>query len=351
MGRDKSAPLRTMNVFTPSPECDNLYVSMNVLTGIQPTNALHIGNLFGALIPAKQLQQDHDLTMMIVDGHAITVPQDPKQLTENIYLTAAAYLAAGIDPKQTLFFQQTAVPQHAELAWILQTLAKTGELERMTQYKDKSDHGKKPTSVGLFTYPVLMAADILLYDIETVPVGDDQKQHVELTRDLAERFNKKYGEVFTIPNPQINTNGARIRSLVDPEKKMSKSDPSEKSRISILDDETTIKKKIMSAVTDSEPGITVDDARAGLHNLLTIYSMVTGETMVTIAERYNSAKDLKEDLAEALLMYLMPLQAEIHSWMKNKQDIREILSIGAEGAEEIARKKLDQVKRKVGLLL
>ena len=190
---------------------------MKVLTGIQPTNILHIGNLFGALLPASELQSGNQLYMMIADYHAITVPHDPKQLRENIQFIAAAYLAAGIDPTRTILFQQSQVPEHTELAWILQTVARMGEAERMTQFKDKAGSEAARASVGLFTYPVLMAADILLYDADTVPVGADQKQHLELARDLAERFNRDFGETFTVPEPLIRkTGGARVLSLTDP---------------------------------------------------------------------------------------------------------------------------------------
>lgn len=326
---------------------------MRALTGIQPTNVLHVGNLFGALKPAVELQRDTDLVMMIVDLHAITVPQDPKTLRENILFLAAAYLAAGIDPKKTTLFQQSQVAAHAELAWILQTVCRMGEAERMTQFKDKSkDRGEK-VSVGLFTYPILMAADILLYDTEVVPVGEDQKQHVELARDLAERFNRDFGETFVVPKPQIRAAGARIKSLIEPEKKMSKSAPNAKSYISLMDDESVIRKKIMSAVTDSDPHITLDDARPGLKNLLTLYHLVTGEAMVDIAARYadKGAKYLKEDLAEALVLYLTPLQAEIHGYLDNKDALLAILTEGDEKARTMAEAKIRLVKQRIGLQL
>lgn len=326
---------------------------MKVLTGIQPTNTLHIGNLFGALLPAASLQREHQVVMMIADYHAITVDHDPKQLTENILFITAAYLAAGIDPKRTVLFQQSQVPAHTELAWILQTVARVGEAERMTQYKDKSQKNEKRVSVGLLTYPMLMAADILLYDAESVPVGADQKQHVEFTRDLAERFNRDYGQTFVVPEPMIRSHGARILSLTDPSKKMSKSDPAAKSYISILDSEDMIVKKIRSAVTDSVPGITVDDSRPGLKNLLTIYSLVTDETLVNIAHRYDGKgmADLKADLAEALVLYLRPLQAEIHGWLKNRDELVKLIGIGSEAARAITNKKIHQVRKAIGVAL
>jgi tryptophanyl-tRNA synthetase len=326
---------------------------MQVLTGIQPTNILHIGNLFGALLPAVALQKEHDLVMMVVDYHAITVDQAPKLLQENILFTAATYLAAGIDPKKTILFQQSSVSAHTELAWILQTRARMGELQRMTQYKDKTKKSEDLSSVGLFTYPVLMAADILLFNTEVVPVGEDQKQHVELTRDLAERFNRDFGETFVVPQPVIGKSGARIKALNDPEKKMSKSAASAKNYISLMDSEDVIAKKIRSAVTDSQPGITVDDTRHGLKNLLSIYSLISNETMAEIAEKYNNRgiKDFKDDLAELLIMYLNPLQTEINSWLDNKDELIKLLAVGGSAANEIAQIKLNKVKKKIGVLL
>ncbi len=324
---------------------------MRVLTGIQPTNILHLGNLFGALKPAVAMQGEHELHMMIADYHAITVPQDPDTLHDNILFVAAAYLAAGIDPKKTIIFQQSQVPAHTELAWIMQTQTRIGEAERMTQFKDKSGGKAEKVSVGLFTYPMLMAADILLYDTQAVPVGADQKQHVELTRDLAERFNKEYGATFTLPEPLIRAHGARIKSLTEPEKKMSKSSPNAKSYLSIMDDADLIAKKIRSAVTDSEPGITVDDRREGLKNLLTLMSLVTGETLPDIAARYATGgmKNLKDDLAEAVIIYLKPLQAEITGWLENQAELKEIIKIGSGAAAEIADAKMALIRSRIGV--
>lgn len=326
---------------------------MKILTGIQPTNTLHIGNLFGALAPAVEMQKEHQVVMMIADYHAITVSHDPSRLNENILFITAAYLAAGIDPKRTVLFQQSQVSAHTELAWILQTVARIGEAERMTQFKDKSQKGEKNVSVGLFTYPTLMAADILLYDAQGVPVGADQKQHVEFTRDLAERFNRDFGNTFVVPEPMIRTRGARVLSLLDPSKKMSKSDPNAKSYVSLMDEEDVISKKIRSAVTDSEPGIVVDDNRLGLKNLLSIYSLVTDESMVNIAARYEGKgmKELKDDLTEALLVYLRPLQAEIRGWLENKDELVKLIKIGSEAAEEMASAKMDAVRKAIGVAL
>ena len=326
---------------------------MRALTGIQPTNILHVGNLFGALLPAVELQKHYDLHMMIVDLHAITVPQEPATLRQNIRLLTAAYLAAGVDPTKTILFQQSQIGAHAELAWLLQTVCRMSEAERMTQFKDKSKAKGENVSVGLFTYPILMAADILLYDTEVVPVGEDQLQHIELTRDLAERFNRDFGETFVLPKPVLQAEGARILGLDDPNKKMSKSAPSPKNYISILDDADTIRKKIRAAVTDSEQGITVDDNRPGLKNLLTLRHMVTKESLVDIAAQYENKgmKDLKDDVAEALIVYLTPLQAEIQGWLKNEDALTKVLADGSQRAAMLAETKIKNVKNAMGLLL
>lgn len=326
---------------------------MRALTGIQPTNTLHIGNLFGALLPAIEMQNSYDLTMMIVDLHAITVPQDPKQLRSNILFLAATYLACGIDPKKTTLFQQSQVPAHAELGWLLQTVGRMSELERMTQYKDKSTAKKENVSVGLFTYPVLMAADILLHDIDAVPVGEDQKQHVELTRDLAERFNRDFGETFVVPTPVIRKEGARILGLDNPEKKMSKSAASAKNYISITDDADTLAKKIRAAVTDSEPGITLSDDRPGLKNLLTIMSLASGEPAESIATRLaeKGMKDVKDATADALIAFLTPIQQKMNEYLANEDELIRILADGSARAAVKAETKIAQAKAAMGLVL
>lgn len=327
--------------------------SMRALTGIQPTNTLHIGNLFGALLPAVDMQKTCDLTMMIVDLHAITVPQEPAQLRKNILFLAAAYLAAGIDPVKTTLFQQSAVPAHAELAWLLQTVGRMSELERMTQYKDKALTKGENVSVGLFTYPVLMAADILLYDVDIVPVGEDQKQHVELTRDLAERFNRDFGQTFIIPKPVIRAEGAKILALDNPEKKMSKSAPSPKSYISITDDAETISKKIRGAVTDSLEGITVDDARPGLKNLLTIHSLCTGRSLTDIATEFNTQgnKVFKDATAQALVDFLSPIQQKMTALLADEASLIQILVDGGIKADVQAKAKIALAKAHMGLSL
>ncbi len=326
---------------------------MRVLTGIQPTNILHLGNYFGALKPAVELQREDELFIGIVDLHAITVPQEPQQLKKNIAFATAAYLAAGIDPKKAVLFQQSRVPAHAELCWLLQTVARIGELERMTQFKDKSKVKGQNVSVGLFTYPVLMAADILLYDTQAVPVGEDQKQHLELARDLAERFNRDFGQTFVVPKPIINIASGRILALDNPEIKMSKSAASPKNYISLMDEADVIRKKIKSAVTDSEAGITVDDGRPGLKNLLAIFSLVTQKSKEDLANKYagKGMKELKEDLAEALIYHLTPLQALINRHLSQPDELERIVAEGSARANEIAAKKIAEVKAKMGLTL
>lgn len=326
---------------------------MRAITGIQPTNILHIGNLFGAVLPALTMQETYDLSVMIVDLHAITVPQNPQELRKNILFLTAAYLAAGIDPTKTTLFQQSQVPAHAELCWLLQTIGKMSELERMTQYKDKAKVRGENVSVGLFTYPLLMVADILLYDIDEVPVGEDQKQHVELTRDLAERFNRDFGETFVVPKPVIRAEGARILGLDDPTKKMSKSAASAKNFIAITDDADTIVKKLRSAVTDSLPGITFDDARPGLKNLLTILSLASQEPIPSILNRFDGKgmKDVKDATAEALIAFLAPIQAKMHHYLADETNLINMINAGSAQAATRANAKITLVKQRLGLEL
>ncbi|MEI6511338.1 MAG: tryptophan--tRNA ligase [Candidatus Uhrbacteria bacterium] len=322
------------------------------LTGLQPTNFLHIGNYIGAVQPAVALQDTTQLMMMIVDYHAITMPQDPKELRKNILSAAATYLGCGIDPAKTILFQQSRIAEHMELAWILQCVAKMGEAERMTQFKDKSAKGESPT-VGLFTYPILMAADILMYDTEIVPVGEDQKQHVELARDLAIRFNKQFGETFVVPEPKIRAEGARIMALDDGTKKMSKSAPSAKSYIALTDDADTIRKKIMSAVTDSGTEIRTDRNRPAITNLLTLFSVATGRTIESIELGYvgKGYGDFKKDLAEAVVEYLGPIRGRILNFAADETELKRILAEGAEKAKGMAAFKMNKVRQRVGVTL
>ena len=325
-----------------------------ILTALQPSGILHIGNLFGAIEPMVKFQaQGNENLLFIVDYHAITVPQDPKQLRRNILFATATYLAAGIDPEKTMLFQQSRIQEHTELAWILNCLVHMGELERMTQYKDKARGKGESVSIGLFDYPVLMAADILLYDTNVVPVGEDQKQHVELARDIAERFNKTFGETFVVPQPQIRKEGARIMGLDDPEKKMSKSSASEKNYISLMDDEATVLKKIKSGVTDSDSTIEYNEQRKGLANLLTIYSLVTGQSIKNIVDDYQGKGygEFKSGLAQAVSAYLAPLQEKIRGYLDEEGDLLNILDQGATRAKILAEKKMELVRQKIGVQL
>lgn len=298
------------------------------------------------------LQEENNTYFCIVDEHAITVPQDRLELRQNIRSLAALYIACGIDPEKSTLFIQSEVPAHTQLGWILQCVAYIGELERMTQFKDKSfKQGKEGVSAGLLTYPPLMASDILLYGTDVVPVGDDQKQHLELTRNLAQRFNSKYNDIFTIPEISVSQVGARIMSLQDPTKKMSKSDDNKKGFISMLDDEKQIEKKIKSAVTDSE-GIVQYDAenKPGISNLLTIYSSFSGESVDAIEQRYKGKGygDFKGDLAKVVQEAMRPIQERYYALMES-DELDEILDHGAEKANQDAMKILRKAKKAVGL--
>lgn len=324
-----------------------------VLTALQPTGILHLGNYFGAIEPFLDLQKAGNQNILFaVDYHAITVPQNPAELKKNLLFATAVYLAAGVDPEKTILFQQSHVQEHTELGWILNCVAGMGELERMTQYKDKARGKGESVSVGLFTYPILMAADILLYDTEIVPVGEDQKQHVELARDLAERFNNRFGHTFIVPKPVIRETGARIMSLDDPEKKMSKSSPSEKSYISLMDDEATVLKKIKSAVTDSEGIIVCRENKKGLNNLMTLYSLFTGSSMQEIEKEFQGKGygDFKIALAGHISHFLTPLQEKIHTLLADEDHLQSVLNAGAEKARALAAKKMQDVKQKIGVL-
>ena len=322
-----------------------------VFSGIQPTGNIHLGNYLGALRQFVDLQKDNECIYCIVDMHAITVPKDPETLKKNIMDVAALYLAIGIDPDKSIVFVQSDVPGHAELSWILTCSSYTGELSRMTQYKPKSKM-QESAPTGLFMYPVLMAADILLYDTNIVPVGDDQKQHIELTRDLAKRVNGKYGEdTFVIPEGRYMKSGARIMSLDDPSSKMSKSAENEYSRIQLLDSPSKIKKSIMRATTDSEGIIRYDvENQPGLANLLNIYSVVTEKPVEDIVKEYDGKGygALKKDLAEILIESLAPIQKSYND-IRNSDELKRILADGAEKANAIAEKTVKRVKDNFGL--
>ena len=322
-----------------------------VLSGIQPSGELCISNYIGALKNWISLQDEYECVYLIVDLHSLTVDQVPAELRQRCYSYVAQYLACGIDPEKSLIVIQSHVPEHTELTWVLNTITYMGELNRMTQFKDKSKK-QKNINLGLYTYPVLMASDILLYQADLVPVGADQKQHLELSRDLAIRFNGKYSPTFTVPEPFIPKQGARIMSLQDPESKMSKSDKNPNNYISLLDDSNVIMKKFKRAVTDSETEIKYDENRKGLHNLINIYSSYTGKTPDQIEDMYEGKmySDFKVDLADIVIDALRPIQEEYNKIYNDKGYLDQLLKEGAEKARYQARKTLDKVYRKVGFI-
>ncbi len=327
---------------------------MRFISGIQPSGNITLGNYLGALKNFVKLQDKEDFTdflVFIADLHAITVPQEKETLRKNIKSLVALYLACGLDPNKAHIFIQSEVPAHAELGWVMMCNGYIGELERMTQYKDKKEKQVQGVSAGLLTYPSLMAADILLYDADVVPVGIDQKQHLELTRDLANRFNQKYGETFVIPEPFIPEAGAKIMSLTDPTKKMSKSDANPKAYISLLDDINVINKKIKSAVTDSDGKIKYDlENKPGVSNLLTILSCVTGASIKDLEEKYKDSnyQSFKEDVASAVVSEIKPIQ-EKYKELINSKLIDKVLDDGRDYANYLANKKINKVYNKIGL--
>jgi tryptophanyl-tRNA synthetase len=320
-----------------------------IFSGIQPSGNLHIGNYLGAIKNWVKLQDEYDSIFCVVDLHAITVPQNPEELRKKTLEVAKIYLASGIDPEKCSIFVQSHISEHAELTWILNTIAKISELERMTQFKDKSEN-KEGIGMGLFDYPVLMAADILLYGTQTVPVGEDQLQHIEMARTLAKRFNQKFGETFVIPEPFITKEGMRIMGLDDSTKKMSKSAASEYNYIALTDSEEIVRKKIQKAVTDSGTEIIYNDTKPALKNLINIYSLFSEKTPQEIEKMYvgKGYADFKTGLADAVVGFLKPFQEKYNSLTDEK--VLEILNIGAEKVRPIAKKKLDEVKSKVGFL-
>ena len=321
-----------------------------VFSGVQPTGNIHLGNYLGALKQFVELQDDHECIYCIVDMHAITVPQDPKELREHILDVAALYLAVGIDPKKSIVFVQSDVPGHAELSWILTCNSYTGELSRMTQFKDKSKN-KESAPTGLFSYPVLMAADILLYDTDIVQVGNDQKQHIELCRDIAIRINNKYKKTFVVPDGRFLKEGARIMALDDPTKKMSKSAENVHSRISLLDEPSKIKKSIMKATTDSDGVVRFDvENKPGISNLLNIYSVLSGMSVPELETKYEGKGygDFKKDLVEVVVEALAPIK-ERYEEIRHSDELIEILKDGAVRADAIAQKTMKRVKENFGL--
>lgn len=321
-----------------------------LFSGIQPSGNLHLGNYLGAIRQWVPLQNEYDAIFCVVDLHAITVPQNPEDLRKKTLEIAKIYLAAGIDPKKCTLFVQSHVQEHAELLWILNTLARMGDLEKMTQFKDKAKEGDERENVGLFDYPVLMAADILLYDTAVVPVGDDQLQHVELARTLARRFNDRFGKTFVVPEAVIKKGAARIMGFDDPAKKMSKSAASAYNALALTDDVETVRRKIRKAVTDSGSEILYTDDKPALKNLINIYALLSEKEPEGIEEMYRGKGygEFKDGLAETIISFLIPFQERL----KNISDDEAlaILLAGAERARTVAREKMQTVRERVGLI-
>jgi len=326
-----------------------------ILSGMQPTSdSLHLGNYLGALVNWVALQDDYDTLYTVVDLHALTVAPDPAQLRDRTRRTAAQYLAAGVDPARSVLFVQSHVPEHTELAWVLSCHTGFGEASRMTQFKDKSARlGAEGTNVGLFYYPVLMAADILLYDAALVPVGEDQRQHLEITRDVAQRMNSRFGKTFVVPEPHIVRGTAKIFDLQDPTAKMSKSASSPNGLIELLDSPSVIAKRIKSAVTDTEREIRFDvESKPGISNLLTIHSALSGQSIPDLEAAYagKGYGDLKKDLADVVVGALAPLRERVLGYLDSPGTLDDILADGAERARAIARGTLARAYDRVGLL-
>ncbi|MEE1817323.1 tryptophan--tRNA ligase [Streptomyces sp. SP18ES09] len=329
--------------------------SPRVLSGIQPTaGSFHLGNYLGAVRQWVALQETHDAFYMVVDLHAITVPQDPAELRANTRLAAAQLLAAGLDPERCTLFVQSHVPEHAQLGWVMNCLTGFGEASRMTQFKDKSaKQGADRATVGLFTYPILQVADILLYQANEVPVGEDQRQHIELTRDLAERFNGRFGETFTVPKPYILKETAKIFDLQDPTIKMSKSASSPKGLINLLDDPKATAKKVKSAVTDTDTVIRFDpEQKAGVSNLLTIMSTLTATSVEDLEKGYEGKMygALKTDLAEVMVDFVTPFRARTQEYLDDPETLDSVLAKGAEKARAVAAETLAQTYDRMGFL-
>ena len=322
-----------------------------VLTCAQPTGRLHLGNYLGAVLNWGRMQDDHECYFGIVDQHAITVPYVPAQLRENTYSCLAQYVACGLDPARSRLFVQSHVIGHTELAWILGCICPLGQLERMTQFKDKS-RKQESVDAGLLFYPVLMAADILLYNAALVPVGDDQKQHLELARDLAEKFNRRYSDTFKVPEPFISKVGSRIMSLQDPTAKMSKSDPNHAATVFITDRPEDIRKKIMSAVTDSSAEVRAGADKAGVTNLLSIMSACTGRPVAALEAEFagKGYGDFKKAVADAVIAMLDPVRLRYDELIKDRGELDRILKSGAEQAQAAAFRTLSKVNRKVGFV-
>ena len=323
-----------------------------IFSGIQPTGTFTLGNYIGAVSHWGKLQEDYDCIYSIVDMHAITVRQDPAKLRQHTLEAYALLLACGVDPKKSIAFIQSHVKSHAEMNWILACSTQFGELSRMTQFKDKSQKHPDDVNAGLFTYPVLMAADILAYKADLVPIGADQKQHLELARNIAQRFNNKYGELFTVPEPYIPKVGARVMSLQDPEKKMSKSDENPNACIYILDEPDVIIRKFKRAVTDSEAVVRYAEDKPGISNLMSIYSVVTGKDYASIESEFDGKGygDFKLAVGEAVADHLKPVREEFARLMADKAYLKECYTAGAQMALSVSRKTVAKAYRKVGFV-
>ncbi len=323
-----------------------------ILSGIQPSGILTFGHLTGALKNWNEMQENHECFFMIADMHSITVRQTPADLRKRTLDTAAMFLAAGIDPEKSSLFIQSHVPEHAQLAWVLNTFTGMGECSRMTQFKDKSAKHSENINVGLFSYPVLMAADILLYQANKVPVGEDQKQHLELSRNLAQRFNHNYSDTFAMPEPYIPKVGARIMSLQEPTKKMSKSDENENSILYLSDPHEVVLRKIKRAVTDSDSQVKFDDNKPGVSNLMTLYHVATGRSFDDIEKEFEGKGygDFKSTVGEAVAEYLRPLREKYEAIRSDKKYLEGVLTEGADKARRQAHKTLRKVYKKIGFV-
>lgn len=321
-----------------------------VFSGIQPSGELHLGNLLGALVNWVDHQKSHDAVYCIVDLHALTLPKDPEDLRSSSLELAQLLIAVGLDPDKSILFMQSHVPEHPQLAWLMECTVSFGELNRMTAFKDKSGRNEF-ISGGLFTYPALQAADILLYDTDLVPVGDDQRQHIEITRDIAERFNSRFGDTFVVPEHVIPPAGARIMDLQHPEKKMSKSEASPAGTINVLESQESINKKIKRAVTDSDGEVRFDvDEKPGISNLLSILAASTSSTPEDTALSYSRYGDLKNDTAEAVIELLRPIQERFRELESDPAETNRLMQLGSSKAQEIASVTLERAKDNIGLL-
>jgi len=325
---------------------------MRVYSAIQPTGCITIGNYIGAVKNWLALQEENECIFAIANQHAMTVRQEPAELRERTLSFFAQFLACGLDPEKSILYVQSNVPQHSELAWILSCMTYIGELDRMTQFKDKSHKNEDNINAGLFTYPVLMAADILLYRADLVPVGKDQKQHLELSRDIAIRFNNRYGETFVVPEPYIGKFGAKITSLQNPLEKMSKSDKDQNASVSIIDPPDAIMRKFKRAVTDSDNRIIFSEEKPGISNLLSIYSAFSGESIEEAERRFEGKGygDFKIAVGEAVVDVLAPLQKRYASFLSDKAELERIMKEGAEKAKRIASRTMQKVKKRIGFM-